>query len=346
MNAKKDFHQKKRVPLERLLHKRSDIIVFICIFLLLFLGGYRFHFKYAFIFSFVDALYLMFFYDACSWIQKHIRIKIKKRFIYYLLIFILLQVVIFLMVKLDDLILSLTAMERLSERNIYHVFKNTTLVLGTYIAWQLSNFFQGQRQMEQLQWEKKEMELRMLRSQLNPHFIFNTLNNIYSLVYTHDEKAPESILQMAEMCRYVTDECQSDHVSIEKEIKYIQNYIDLQIMRFGEKNIRFEHEVDNASIQIPPMLLQPFIENCFNHGDISSNGHGFVSIKIKVEKQELTFTAINSKSTVIHDKNNDRDGIGIANVQQMLQYYYDNKYQLDIQDTETQHSVTLRLNLK
>lgn len=346
MSTKEDSHLKKKLPLERLLHKRSDIIVFICIFLLLFLGGYRFHFKYAFIFSFFDALYLMFFYDACTWIQKHIRMKIKKRFIFYLLIFIILQMVIFLMVKLDDLILSLTSMERLEERSIYHIFKVTSLVLGTYITWQISNFFQGQRQMEQLQWEKKEMELRMLRSQLNPHFIFNTLNNIYSLVYTHDEKAPESILQMAEMCRYVTDECQSDHVSIEKEINYIQNYIDLQIMRFGEKNIRFEHEVDNASIQIPPMLLQPFIENCFNHGDINSNGQGFVSINIKVEKQELTFTALNSKNTAIHEKDSNRDGIGIANVQQMLQYYYDNKYHLDIQDTETQHSVTLRLNLK
>ena len=326
-----------------LLRRHQSIIVFICIFLLLFLGGYRFNIRNAAIFSFVDALYLMFFYDICTLIHRYF--EKKKKYHTYLVMFGVLMVTILLLVQLDNLILDWVSVERIPERDIYHVFKVAMLVLGTYITWLLSNYSRKQRNLEQLQMEKKEMEVRMLRSQLNPHFVFNTLNNIYSLVYTHDEKAPESILQMADMCRYITDECQSDYVPIGKEINYIQNYINLQKVKYGEKDITYHHRVDNTSLLIPPMLLQPLVENCFIHGDIATNANGYIKIEIGVENGRLAFEAINTKNAVSQVVSKQRDGIGISNVEQQLQHYYDKKYQLEIKDEGDTYHVLLNINL-
>ena len=343
MNKSAEGSARLRKFWEWLIRRHQSIIVFLCIFLLLFLGGYSLHFKYAVVFSFVNALYLMLFYDICTLIHR--RLERKKKYCIYLTMFVVLVLAVFLLVKLDHLLLHWVSIERRPEYAIYHIFRVVVLVLGTYIAWLLSNYSRKQRNLEQLQMEKKEMELKMLRSQLNPHFVFNTLNNIYSLVYTHDEKAPDSILQMADMCRYITDECQSDYVAIEKEINYIQNYINLQKVKLGDKNIVFEHHVDNAALPVPPMLLQPFVENCFVHGDIASRSEGFVNICIKLENKELLFKSVNSKSVVAASKNPSREGIGIANVEQQLQHYYQNDYSLEMEDKGSEYQVVLKIKL-
>ena len=343
MNKNTDVSARGKKLWDGLLRRHQSIIVFICIFLLLFLGGYSFHLKYAAVFSFANALYMMLFYDICTLIHRYL--ERKKKYHLYLTMFVVLILASFLLLKLNHLILYWVSIQRRPEFAIYHVFRVVVLVLGTYIAWLLSNYSRKQRKLEQLQMEKKEMEVRMLRSQLNPHFVFNTLNNIYSLVYTHDEKAPDSILQMADMCRYITDECQSDYVPIEKEINYIQNYIDLQRVRYGEKDITYRHLVDNSSLPIPPMLLQPLVENCFIHGDIATNANGYIRIEIKVENGHLSFDAVNTKNTTPPAVPKQRDGIGISNVEQQLQHYYDNKYQLEIKDEGATYHVSLNINL-
>ena len=343
MNKNANGSARIRMFWDWLVRRHQSIFVFVCIFLLLFLGGYSFHFKYAVVFSFVDALYLMLFYDICTLIHRYL--ARHKRYRVYLTMFIVLVLAIFLLVKLEHLMLHWVQLPRRPEHAIYHYSRIAVLVLGTYIAWLLGNYSREQRKLEQLQMEKKEMEVRMLRSQLNPHFVFNTLNNIYSLVYTHDEKAPDSILQMADMCRYITDECQSDYVPIEKEINYIQNYIDLQRVRYGEKDITYRHLVDNSSLPIPPMLLQPLVENCFIHGDIAANANGYIRIEINVENGHLSFDAVNTKNTTPPAVPKQRDGIGISNVEQQLQHYYDNKYQLEIKDEGATYHVSLNINL-
>ena len=343
MNKNANGSARIRMFWDWLVRRHQSIFVFVCIFLLLFLGGYSFHFKYAVVFSFVDALYLMLFYDICTLIHRYL--ARHKRYRVYLTMFIVLVLAIFLLVKLEHLMLHWVQLPRRPEHAIYHYSRIAVLVLGTYIAWLLGNYSREQRKLEQLQMEKKEMEVRMLRSQLNPHFVFNTLNNIYSLVYTHDEKAPDSILQMADMCRYITDECQSDYVPIEKEINYIQNYIDLQRVRYGEKDITYRHLVDNSSLPIPPMLLQPLVENCFIHGDIAANANGYIRIEINVENGHLSFDAVKTKNTTPPAVPKQRDGIGISNVEQQLQHYYDNKYQLEIKDEGATYHVSLNINL-
>lgn len=345
MGKNYDVSSRAKKVWDWLLRKHQGFIVFVCIFLLLFLGGYRFHMRFAVVFSFMDALCLMLFYELCTFI--HSCLERKKKYHTFLTMFVVLLLVIFLIVQLDNLLLSWISIARSYEHDLYNVSKVTMLVLGTYIAWLLANYSRKQRKLEQLLMEKKEIELRMLRSQLNPHFVFNTLNNIYSLVYTHDEKAPESILQMADMCRYITDECQSDYVGISKEVNYINNYINLQKVKLGEKNITFVHHVENSALLIPPMLLQPLVENCFIHGDIASNAAGFIHISIQIENRVLTFEAVNSKKSISTDVSlKKREGIGIVNVEQQLRHYYNNKYQLDVKDMGDTFSVLLKIELR
>ena len=128
---------------------------------------------------------------------------------------------------------------------------------------------------DQLKSEKLDMELRYLKSQINPHFLFNALNNIYSMVYTHDDNAADGVLKLSEMLRYVLVDCQAEMIPLSKEIKYIENFIDFQMMRMaGPRDVVLEQEVEKEDFMIAPMLLQPIIENCFKYSRGETHADG------------------------------------------------------------------------
>jgi LytS/YehU family sensor histidine kinase len=168
---------------------------------------------------------------------------------------------------------------------------------------------------------------------------------LYSLSYTGDVKTPEMIMKLADMLRYITDECQADKVSLGQEIKYIENYLDFQRIRFGEiRNLIFTYSPDEITGEIPPMILQPFVENAFKHGNITNDPESFVRILLSVRLNRLFFAIENSVDTRI-GSGTERDGLGISSVEQRLQLYYPGKHKLDIRQTETIYKVKLEIDL-
>lgn len=207
----------------------------------------------------------------------------------------------------------------------------------------------NRRLSEQLKSEKLDMELRYLKSQINPHFLFNALNNVYSLVYTHDEKAPDSVLKLSEMLRYVMVDCQAETLPLKKETAYISNYIDFQIMHCEHHpNIVFEQDVENLSFMIHPMILQPIVENCFKHSRISSDANGFIRVSLVQNSKRLMFRAENSVATsvvpVVAASNHD-SGIGLANVRKRLELFYGKSFTLDAGNCGNVFVVELVINI-
>ena len=202
---------------------------------------------------------------------------------------------------------------------------------------------------DQLKSEKLDMELRYLKSQINPHFLFNALNNIYSMVYTHDDNAADGVLKLSEMLRYVLVDCQAEMIPLSKEIKYIENFIDFQMMRMaGQRDVVFEQEVEKEDFMIAPMLLQPIIENCFKYSRLETHPEGFVHISIQQVGSEFRFSAENTiASNVMPVASNGgeekKSGIGQKNVQQRLMLHYYENYKFDIQQDKGVYKVKIEL---
>ena len=197
---------------------------------------------------------------------------------------------------------------------------------------------------KQLKEEKLGTEIKLLKAQINPHFIFNALNNIYSLTYTKSETAPESVLKLSEMLRYVFYDCSSDHVKLGAEVDYISNFIAFQQMKSEHnQNIIFIHNGIKTDIDIAPMLFIPFIENSFKYSKIEEFIEAYVKISLKTDNQYLVFEIENS--IPYEGKIIPGNGVGIGNVRQRLDLLYPNKYKLDINESETKFSVNLKIEM-
>lgn len=197
----------------------------------------------------------------------------------------------------------------------------------------------------ELEKERNEMELRFLRSQINPHFLFNSLNNIYSMVYTNDKNAADSILILSEMLRYVTDESKQSQILLRDELKYIENYIKFQQFSYEKSlNLEFEKDIESELVYISPMLLEPFVENSFKYSGLGIVKDSFLKIALKTRGNLLYFTTSNSKGVKIKKGKTEREGVGIKNVEKRLKLLYPTTHKLEIEDTED--TFTLRLELQ
>ncbi|MDN3595436.1 histidine kinase [Zunongwangia endophytica] len=203
-----------------------------------------------------------------------------------------------------------------------------------------------------LEQSKLETELRFLRSQISPHFFFNTLNNIYALTLEKSQKAPEVVLKLSELMRYLLYETKNKRQSLEKEILCIQNYLDLERIRYGD-NLNVEMEISGEILgkELSPMLLIPFVENAFKHGVNENIGNVFIKIILKVEDDFLYFEVANSVSQKRKKKLPKQlkpsGGIGIKNVKKRLELgYTKDEYKLDIGEKNGHFSIQLKLKLK
>lgn len=204
------------------------------------------------------------------------------------------------------------------------------------------------RESNELKIENLDMELRYLKSQINPHFLFNALNNIYSLVYTKDEKAPESVLKLSEMLRYVMVDCQADTLSLEKEMKFIDNYVDFQLMKLEEeRDVKFAKDVKNWSFMLPPMIFQPVVENAFKYSRIENDPNGFIAFSVRQDENGLEFLARNSikaSSLPVSSSNNKNgSGIGLQNVKKRLSLHYKDRYAFETNETDNIYTVRIIL---
>jgi LytS/YehU family sensor histidine kinase len=200
-------------------------------------------------------------------------------------------------------------------------------------------------EIEELKREKAESELKFLKTQINPHFLFNALNNIYTMTYIGDKSAHEKIATLSDMLRYVLYDCESDLIPLDKEVKYISSYIEFQQLKTERKqNITFLYNKENENYMISPMLLIPFIENGFKHSGIEKDRSGFVSILLSQTKEKLLFTVKNSHSGEKMPVKPPKDrGIGIENVINRLELLYPGKYLLDVRADNHEYSIYLEL---
>ncbi|TGV04727.1 sensor histidine kinase [Flavivirga rizhaonensis] len=202
-------------------------------------------------------------------------------------------------------------------------------------------------QIEQLKREKSLAELNFLKAQIHPHFLFNTLNNLYVLTLQKSKKAPETVLKLSQILDYMLYQCNDKHVTIEKELELIQNYIDLEKLRYGERlELKLNKNIDNPQTKIAPLILVSIIENAFKHGISSTIDKTIVKIDFKVQNKTLNFNVFNTKSKLVQKDNTKyRDGIGQKNIEKQLKLIYPDKFQFKIHEEDISYTVKLNIDL-
>ena len=218
-----------------------------------------------------------------------------------------------------------------------------SILSGFKFAWDALG---KQRQVEALKLEVRENELKFLKSQINPHFLFNNLNNLYSYALTHSPKTPDIILELSTVLRYMLYECQEDYVPLKKEIGHLRHYVSLSEMQVEERGkVSFVEENINAGFGIAPLILVVFVENAFKHST-SSQTDG-ISIDIRIELSdvgELSFDCSNSFERM-SNTNHLGQGIGLENVRRRLQLSYPDAHHLLIDNDSGRYRVSLKIDL-
>jgi len=188
-------------------------------------------------------------------------------------------------------------------------------------------------------------EISLLKSQVNPHFLFNTLNSIYSLANKRSEKTADAIVRLSNLIRYMLYDTDKEMVSLDQEIEYIGNYIQLQKLRlYNNVDIQLNIEGDTEGIAIAPMILIPFIENAFKHGIDTSNS-SFITITLKVTDIDMEFRVENSISSITESGKEKNSGIGIKNVKRRLNLLYQGKHILNIKKQADTYLIKLIINI-
>ena len=192
--------------------------------------------------------------------------------------------------------------------------------------------------------EKLEAELKFLRNQTNPHFLMNTLNNIYALARKKSDDTAEVVMKLSELLRFMLYESDGYFISLTDEVKVLEDYLDLEMMRYNNRlSVSFNKAIDKDNYRITPRLLLPFIENAFKHGISETRFESFIRIDISARQGWLDFTIENTKENSHPDT--PRNNIGLINVKRQLELTY-REYQLDVQNGGNTFTVNLSINLE
>lgn len=205
--------------------------------------------------------------------------------------------------------------------------------------------FDNERKKRLLEKDVFRLQLDALNAQLNPHFLFNTLNSIYGMSLTGSKDTPQYVLRLADMMRYTLYDCREDRVELEKDLAFTENYVAMEKKRYPLSDIRFAVSNNSEGVLIAPLLLIPFIENSFKHGAHRLNDTGFIHASLQVDSEKLHFIAENDiMITTMQPAGS--GGIGIENVKKRLQMYYPGKHQLTIEKTGATFKVGLTIFFK
>jgi two-component system, LytTR family, sensor kinase len=227
---------------------------------------------------------------------------------------------------------------------IPHIFPHSIALIVASLGEALHYANMRMQESARLKSEKLETEMKFLKSQINPHFLFNALNNVYTLAIIKAEETPDIILQLSDMLRYMLYDCKEDFVPLYKELDYIRNFIALYQLKEEEPlNITVDFSDENPDILIPPMLFIPFIENSFKHSKIEDLEKNWVKISLKIE-DTLVFRIQNTIPVVPFTKDK-VGGIGLGNIKRRLELIYGEEYKLFIHDENAIFDVKLELNL-
>lgn len=234
------------------------------------------------------------------------------------------------------------------------IFNLATLVGLAVTIKLLKRWWLKHKETEQVAKEKVSAELQLLKAQIHPHFLFNSLNNIYSFALEASPKASEMIQKLSRLLHYMLYDCKQSFVLLEKELKMIQDYISLEKIRYGERlqlvvniqEIPLGYSGDIGTKLIAPLLLIPFVENSFKHGTSKMLVHPRVALDITIKDNILFFKLINSKPTEIGEiPASDNHGLGLKNVQKRLELIYPNRHEIQILEDPFEYSVWLKIIL-
>lgn len=242
-----------------------------------------------------------------------------------------------------------TSLQIILKDDVFFIFISTFMVgVGTTLFCIVMEWMVEKHTRVDLESKTLQTELKLLKSQINPHFLFNTLNSLYAHTLKKSDEAPEIVLKLSEMMRYMLYDCNEKEVFLEKEITYIQNYLNLESLRHGDRiKITFDIYGDVGEQKIAPLILMPFIENAFKHGTNSQIKDAYVFLKLDVQKDDIHFKMENSKTPSIPKSTLIKSGgIGLANVKRRMEILYPERYKLHIEESPNTYNISLHLNLK
>ncbi len=211
----------------------------------------------------------------------------------------------------------------------------------------MARFYKNQQKFSKLNEQKKIAELTALRNQLNPHFLFNTLNNLYALALEKSDKTPEVIERLSDILDYILYRCKENYVPVQKEIELIENYISLEKIRYGGRVAVNFYQTADPNVRIAPLLLLTFVENAFKHGVTQELKKAEINISLTTDQSDLLFSISNSKpNNAIGKSPENEEPLGLRNVNQQLGLLYPNSHELTISDKEHNYQVVLKLKRK
>jgi two-component system LytT family sensor kinase len=229
--------------------------------------------------------------------------------------------------------------------NVFTFLNNISHLIFPTIILMVFEYYRHQKEVYSLKEQKKTSELEALKNQLNPHFLFNTLNNLYVLTLEKSDEAPEVIDRLSEILDYILFRCNEQFVPLNNEIKLLNNYIALEKLRYGKRlNISFEHS-GAVGVNIAPLLLLTFVENAFKHGVSEEINEASVTIELKATDEYINFYIENSKPNLTDKEvnNQNRESIGLKNIKTQLNILYPKTHILVINDDEENFSIILKL---
>lgn len=249
---------------------------------------------------------------------------------------------------------SIMELYQVESDNWFYFFKTNTLpstIASMTLAMSIKltkNWIQANRRQQALEKEKLETELKFLRSQFNPHFLFNTINSIFFLIHKNPAEASESLAKFSDLLRYQLYECNEAQIPLDREIAYVENFIELEKLR-QEANLKLEIELSihsGAHFAIAPFILIPFIENAFKHVSRRNQGN-WIRVKLTMENHQLSFFVSNSTEpdTIQADIGVQYGGIGLKNVRRRMELIYPDQHKLEVLESADSYSVSLSLSL-
>jgi two-component system, LytTR family, sensor histidine kinase AlgZ len=234
-----------------------------------------------------------------------------------------------------------------SSRFVIHI-SAVTLFIVLFVAMLriARDWFELQARTKTIENERLSAELNFLKAQINPHFLFNTLNNLYYLAFTQSPNTTEVIEKLSQMMRYMIYDSNHNRVLLQKEIDYMQNYISLERLRLNNHiPIKFELEGNPDGVFIAPLIFITFLENAFKHGVSNNNPQAWINICIRIQGKACTYTVENSKLPLASASALEKSGIGLLNVRRRLELSYPGQFDLQVQDQDDRYYVQLKLNL-
>jgi two-component system, LytTR family, sensor histidine kinase AlgZ len=221
-----------------------------------------------------------------------------------------------------------------------------TLFIAIFIGFLrfVSDWFEFQATKKEVETEKLTAELNFLKAQINPHFLFNTLNNLYYLAYSKSPNTTEVIAKLSQVMRYMIHDSNHPRVLLSKEIEYMENYIALEKLRLNDQTtITFNIQGNTAKVKVAPLILITFLENAFKHGITNTSSASWINILIEIVDNELIYVVENSKTNGAEQT--EKSGIGLANVRRRLELLYPRRHELKVEDHADRYYIELKLNI-